>query len=245
MRTAVLLAAGRGTRLHPITIDRPKCLVDVGGQPLFYHLLSEFSEWADRVVVIGGHAHARLEEYIHRVKVHRNITVIYNERFDRTNSLASAALSIPFWEDSEEVVITNTDVIFVPGALRPLFSSDSCCVAAVVPKSWDPEDMKVKIDRKTGEIRAVSKEIDAAESFGEFTGVLKLRGHGLARMRTTIEHMLQEPEMLRSAWYDLAIDRMARAGVSIQYVAVQEDHYAEIDTLDDLDEVRKRFAAYR
>jgi choline kinase len=240
-RTAVVLAAGRGTRLHPLTLELPKCLVDIAGRPLLEYLLTEFADWAERVVVVSGHAHEALDGHIQRVELHRNIIVVYNERFDITNSLASAALSLPFWEDSEEVVVTNSDVIFAAGALRPLFAAQGDCVAAVVPKSWDAEDMKVRVDHSVGEIRAVSKEIAPPESFGEFTGVLKLRGAALQEMRATMEQMLLEPEMERGAWYDLALDRMARAGAVVRYVTIHEEDYAEIDTLEDLETVRRRF----
>src|SRR5262249_55476867 len=55
---AVVLAAGRGPRLAPLTDDRPKPLVDVGGRPLLYRALDRLAEvgvaGAD-VVVVGGY----------------------------------------------------------------------------------------------------------------------------------------------------------------------------------------------
>lgn len=235
------MAAGRGTRLHPLTIERPKCLIEVSGRALLDHLLEEFSDWADRVVVVTGHAHSALHTHLEQNTSYREIILVHNDQYEKTNSLSSAALSLPYWDDSSEVVITNSDVIFGAGALRPLLASEHACVVAVVEKPWDIEDMKVRVDRDKGEILEVSKEIPPTDSFGEFTGVVKLSGDGLRIMRATIEEMLSDSDLGPRVWYDLAIDRVARRGGGVRYVLISDDKYAEIDTLEDLEDVRRRF----
>ncbi len=63
--TAVLLAAGTGTRLQPLTLDAPKCLTEVGGIPILQRLVENLREQGfKRLVVVTGHLGDRIEEYL-------------------------------------------------------------------------------------------------------------------------------------------------------------------------------------
>lgn len=240
MRTAVILAAGRGTRLRPLTDHRPKCLVEVDGRTLLERLVDELAPWATRIVIVSGHCHDVLTDFVRRLESPADIRIDYNADYRETNSLGSAALTRRYWFDSDEVVISNSDVVFAPGALRAILEAEGECVAAVVRKECDGEDMKVTAG--AGRIRAVSKEIEPADAFGEFTGLVKLCGGGIRSVAQAVEEMVADPVARRDAWYDLAIDRAVRSGQRVGHVTIAEPEYAEVDTLEDLREAQARFA---
>lgn len=63
--TAMVLAAGLGTRMRPLSSDRPKALVEVGGRPLIDHMIDRLLEAGVRRVVVNVHAFAdRLEAHL-------------------------------------------------------------------------------------------------------------------------------------------------------------------------------------
>ncbi len=65
MTLAVVLAAGPGTRLRPLTRDRPKSLLCVAGEPILHHLLGDLAQaGVDDVVLVVGHGHQRMRAYL-------------------------------------------------------------------------------------------------------------------------------------------------------------------------------------
>ena len=66
---AVLLAAGKGERLRPLTDSKPKCLLPVGGKPLLLHWLERLENYGINEVLVNGHYRAQqLEDFLKSVK---------------------------------------------------------------------------------------------------------------------------------------------------------------------------------
>ena len=66
IKTAMVLAAGHGTRMRPLTNDRAKAMVEVGGKPLIDHMLDRLAEAGITRAVVNVHAHA------HHLEAHLN-----------------------------------------------------------------------------------------------------------------------------------------------------------------------------
>ena len=67
IKTAMVMAAGHGTRMRPLTNDRSKAMVEVGGQPLIDHMLDRLAAVGVERAVINVHAHAdHLEAHLKR-----------------------------------------------------------------------------------------------------------------------------------------------------------------------------------
>jgi choline kinase len=234
VKTLVLLAAGAGTRLRPLTETLPKCLISIDGHPLLDALVSHFAGWVDQTVVVTGHLHEEIEKHLARLSISGRLVTRYNPLYATTNSLFSAAIARDAWSSSQTVVISNTDVLFDAGALKPLVDSDHEVVLSVDAKPCDAEDMKVLLDDGTGRIARISKDLPARQCLGEFTGVVKCQGVGVQRLSHSIEHLLRQPGMAESGWYDLALDFMAQEYEHLALEVVPQGSYWEIDTPDDL-----------
>ncbi len=77
--TAVLLAAGTGTRLQPLTLDAPKCLTEVGGIPILQRLIENLREQGfKRLVIVTGHLRDRIEEYLELHAADLQIDYVFN-----------------------------------------------------------------------------------------------------------------------------------------------------------------------
>ena len=85
---AVILAAGMGTRLHPLTADRPKPLVEVGGRSLLLRLVDQLARVGIRgtdVVVVSGYR----EDALHRALVGTGAVIVHNDHYSDWNNFWS------------------------------------------------------------------------------------------------------------------------------------------------------------
>lgn len=109
---AVVPAAGEGTRLRPLTADRPKGLVSVAGQPLLEHVFDALSgETIEEVIVIIGYRGEQILEYFE--DRYRGLPLRYVEQ-ERQLGLAHAILQADAYVEDRFLVL-NGDNVFVDG----------------------------------------------------------------------------------------------------------------------------------
>jgi L-glutamine-phosphate cytidylyltransferase len=233
VKTLVLLAAGQGTRLRPLTDNLPKCLVPVKGRPMLDQLLEHFEDWADQVVIVTGHAHQILEAHLGQLNSKVSIHTRYNPLYASTNSLFSAAMARDIWANSQEVILSNTDVVFSKDALTTLISATHKFTLSVEVKLCDDEDMKMMV---TGNyVTRISKDLPNNQCLGEFTGLAKVQGDGIKKFAEAVEGLLRQPTMAAKGWYDLVFDALAKQEQTLWFATLPKESYAEIDTLEDLE----------
>jgi choline kinase len=137
---AIILAAGQGSRLRPLTDDRPKCLLQVGGRTLIVRQIEALSRAGvtDVVAVLGYRG-----DQVRRL-AGPDVRYIENAEYTHTNSLYS------LWLAREELlsgaVIVNSDVLALPRLFARLLNAPAPDAVLVEPGAhFEPEDMKVTI----------------------------------------------------------------------------------------------------
>ena len=130
--TAMVLAAGLGTRLRPLTNDRPKALVEVGGRPLIDHVLDRLAEAGVTRAVVNVHAYAdRLEAHLLGRKHPEIVISDERERALETGGGLKKARALlgpgPVW-------VSNIDTVALGGGALAL---------QAVARAWDPARMDV------------------------------------------------------------------------------------------------------
>ncbi len=175
---AIILAAGKGTRLNGVDL-KPKCLFEVGGETLLARQIAALRELNvnDIVIVLGFEA-----ERIRRLYEHTASFVI-NSRFEETSSLYSLWLAREHLLDG--FVVLNCDVLFHPQLLARLLSSplEDALLVDLVDKNNNhlgDEEMKVKVS--DGVVIDIRKDMDPAEADGENVGIVKFSANGARRL---------------------------------------------------------------
>ena len=172
---AVVLAAGRGTRLRAVTGNQPKCLARVGDRTLLDRQIGTLRRCGiDRIAVIAGHQSADV-----RRACDPGVDVIVNTRYQSTNSLYSLWLARDLLMDG--FVVLNCDVIFHDQLLWDLLTSrdeDALLMAAVRDQVYSEEEMKVRV--RAGCVADISKALAAADTDGENVGIAKFGAAGAA-----------------------------------------------------------------
>jgi MurNAc alpha-1-phosphate uridylyltransferase len=138
----MVLAAGLGTRMRPLTNDRPKALVQVGGRALIDHVLDRLAEAGVRRVVVNVHAFAdALETHVRR---RTDLEVlISDERGELLETGGGLAKARPLLGEAP-ILVANIDTLWTDDRLLPRL------IAAWDPARMDDLLLVVPIDHATG-----------------------------------------------------------------------------------------------
>jgi choline kinase len=173
---AIILAAGRGSRLQGLTDHKPKCLVELDGRPLLEHQLEALrNAGISEIGIVTGYRKETLGG--------RGLIEFHNPRWDQTNMVSSLACA-DCWLLEEPVVISYSDIFYEPSAVISLIKS-SAELAITFDPDWlllwskrfenpleDAETFRLNIDGHLTEIGQRPKS--AAEVQGQYMGLLRL-----------------------------------------------------------------------
>lgn len=230
--TLVVLAAGVGSRLRPLTDSQPKCLIEVEGHTLLDRLIRAFAATVEQTVVVAGHLSEDVKAHVARSRYGIPVTVVENTDYGTTNSLMSALEAAEEWVESRNVVFSNSDVVFAPGVIERAADREDRFQVLVSRKDCDAEDMKVKLRGETMSVAEISKGMPVVGAFGEFTGVFWARGEGPTIFHRYLLELSRSEQMRQAGWYDLGIDALAKDEV-VGVTPIPHNCYAEIDTHED------------
>lgn len=237
---AVILAAGSGTRLRPLTEETPKCLLDVGGHTILGRQLERIAAAGiRRAVIVTGYLADRVEEHLRRHPPALEVTLAPNPDYATTGNCMSV-LAARGRVDGRGVVICDGDVVLTGDCLSRLMQHPSSCGLLLdVETKLGDEEMKAQLDEK-GYVRRLSKQIAPADAAGESIGIQKVSGPALPILWATLDAMRDGGDT--GGYYEDAFQRMMQAGVTFQTVPIGHHEWTEIDDLADLEDARARFA---
>jgi choline kinase len=153
---AVILAAGRGSRLGAITADTPKPLVLVAGRPCIDYALTALEAIADEIIIVTGFMSAHIEAYVDTLSNKVPVRCCLNAQLEAGNltSVAAARHAI----GASAFVLTNADHLFPPhfysDAFRPGAGVTIACERARVIA-----DDEMKVQMHDDSLRAISKTL--------------------------------------------------------------------------------------
>lgn len=132
VRSALLLAAGMGARLAPLTDTMPKCLVSVGGKPILERLVRALdAHGIERLVIVVGYRAEMIRDYLGEAFGGIAIEYIESPLFATTNTLYSLWLARQTID--EPFLLIESDVVFDEPLLTPLLRGDRIAVSAQLP----------------------------------------------------------------------------------------------------------------
>lgn len=185
---AVILAAGRGTRLNGVAGDGPKALVRVGALTLVERQIRALRRagLADVTVVVGCGAE--------QLRRHCGPTVRYveNPQYAETNSLYS--LWLARHELAGGAVILNCDVLFHPQLLLDLLTArhrSALMLAYRQPDDAPLGDEEMKVQVRGGRVMAMSKAMDPAEADGENVGLLRFDAPDVPELVSCLDRIVE------------------------------------------------------
>jgi len=174
----LILAAGQGTRLRPLTDNKPKCMVEYKNKPIIDYILDATKKCSiNNIAVITGYKKGVLENYLKN----ENIKFFTNDNFDKTNMVNTLFCAKEFMDD--DLIISYSDIVYTKEILDKLIQSKND-FSVVVDRDWyklwskrmdnpleDAETLKVIGDRIV-ELGKKPKNYDEIE--GQYIGLIKI-----------------------------------------------------------------------
>jgi L-glutamine-phosphate cytidylyltransferase len=225
---AIILAAGNGSRLRPLTNDRPKCLLDVDGHPLIDHQLDALRPLGvTDVVVVVGYCGAQIRRHVGGAARY-----VENVRWASTNSLYSLWLARD--ELGSGALILNSDVL-APNALfeRLVHSPAPDAVLVQRGSGFEAEDMKVML--RGVEVVDFGKDLPPERAHAHNVGVAKFSVAGGRRLAECLDLLVAHGH--DNDWVPVAFRAFASEWPLIA-VATDGLPWIEIDYAADLDRAR-------
>lgn len=230
---AIILSAGQGSRLLPLTADRPKCLIDFAGRSLLAWQIDALVAGGIRTIdVVTGFMADMVEDELARLaRPGLTLNAVFNPFFKVADNLGSCWIARAAMD--RDFVILNGDTLVSRAVVaRVLEPSDWPITVTIDEKpSYDSDDMKVS--RQGERLLAIGKTLTAAQSNAESIGFLAFRGEGVALFRDTVEAYMRTPAGVEN-WYLKIIDAIAPTGkVGTRSIAGEE--WGEVDFLNDVE----------
>jgi choline kinase len=238
----IILAAGLGSRLRPLTDTTPKCLLDVGGVTLLERQLQRLAAaGVKRSIVVVGYLADQIEAHLAKSPPPLEVALAPNPIYATTGNCLSVLAARPQAGD-DGLLIIDGDVVLTGDALSRLLADPAeCSVLLDRETPLGEEEMKAQLDAG-GKIVQLSKKLPPAACAGESIGVNRVGGAGLRRLWDELEAMKRGDAQ---GYYEDAFQKLIDAGTEFRTVPIGHDEWTEIDDLADLEDARVRFAATR
>ena len=228
----MVLAAGAGKRLQPLTDDLPKTLLEVDGERTILDVvLGNLSAVGlDEVVVVTGFASHRIEDRRHSLEERHDLSVdlLFNPKAEEWNNAYSLWCARERF--GEGVLLVNGDTVHPAGVEeRVLERRDGAEIVVAVDdeKHLDEEEMKVRLDGD-GLLERVTKQMDPSEAYAEYMGVTLIEPAAAEGLAEALEATWRrDPGLYYEDGFQEYRDRGGRVGVApigaLEWVEV-DDH---------------------
>jgi choline kinase len=237
----IILAAGKGERLMPLTRNTPKPLLDLGnGATLLEEQIASIQEAGciDEIVLVIGYLAEQVEA---KIKLHQasgiRIRTIYNPFYEVSNNLMS--LWFAQHEMEQDFLVTNGDNLFAPQVFRGLTAENSDGITLAVSRKnhFEYDDMKVSLQDDL--VARVNKQIEPDAIDAESPGLVLVRGaRARAIFRNQLEALARRKEFIGAFWLEV-FNQLFERGVPVRpWFFDGAAHWQEVDFHADVNKVR-------
>lgn len=236
---AIILSAGRGSRLLPLTTDMPKCLLPIGlTTVLGLQLDTLFKAGVTHATVVTGFNAAQVKAELAARQTGPKVKTLFNPFYQVADNLASCWMARKYMKG--EFLLINGDTLFSPALLETILAAPAKDITVTIDKKtqYDGDDMKVTLDGN--KLTAIGKTLTPQQTNGESIGMIRFMGEGGKIFRQQLKSRMHSEDGTKS-WYLSAIDRLSKSGVSIATTNIKGSTWAELDTPEDYEICRELF----
>lgn len=243
---ALILAAGFGKRLQPITNTIPKSLVEVNGTPLLVNALNHLSgRNIDEVVIVVGHKKEKIMERIGHMYQGMKIIYVENPEYDRTNNIYSFYLARNYIHD--DVIMLECDLFYQRELIDIIVDAKADCNILVSPFNPETMDGTVIEPDDGGKAKALFVNRMQGPDF-RFDSKMKTVNIYKFKKDFIVNKFFPMVETYmnlydKNSYYELALGTLIYLGNDdCQIVPIDESQWCEIDDSEDLKRACIRFA---
>lgn len=226
---AIVLSAGQGSRLLPVTATIPKCLIEIGGKTVLERQLAALAAAGlKRALVVTGYRHEQVAEVLSRPQ-----PLEVEARFNPFWAVASSIGSVWIARDRLRApfCLLNGDTLFDPEILQAALAAPAPLVGLVVEpiEAASYDDMLVRVEN--GSVGAVSKALPEDEATHRSLGLV-LAARGYDDYADELEALIAERNGAGAYHHDI-LDRLARRW-KVAAIERAAGFWQEIDRPEDI-----------
>ena len=232
---AVLLLAGRGKRLGPLTEDRPKCMVEVGAASILNRALHALSECGvPEVVLVVGYRQGQVRDFVGNSFAGMRVRYVVNELHSSTNTAYSLWLAREFLRG--EVLLLEGDIVFDVHAIRRILATrdgDSAWAAVAIRPGRDEGILLARnsVDH-VGRVELIREPASRASDLAHKCAGIQLLSAPAAQMfAAKLDEAMAEGET--GTYADLVLGKVL-LDHSVRLCDLDGVDWAEVDDLEDL-----------
>ncbi|WP_035155785.1 NTP transferase domain-containing protein [Cohnella thermotolerans] len=231
MTKAILMAAGRGTRISRHIDGNCKCTLDIGGTTLIRHTVQMLLKHGIEVHIVVGYQKERIKDDLQGLPVHFYENMFYSV----TNSLSS------LWFARDQlcggsIILGNADVFWEENLLPILLEDERDCVMLCDSSRVEQGDYLFRVEN--GAVLEYGKGLDKNKANCEYVGLAKIQGPFIQECKAELVHMIEAQR--HNAWWEQILYNMI-PGRSIWTSDIAGRFWAEIDFIEDY----RRILEYR
>lgn len=239
---AIILAAGIGSRVRPLTDNTHKSLLKVGGKTILERMVSSILDLGIKeILIITGYLEDQVKTFIKNNFPKAAISFVRNENYLKTNTGYSLLLTKDF-VGNDDFVKFDADVVFEKAVLEKLIKSNypsALCIDTNI--HLEKEEVKVILGENNKVIQ-VGKKLDPHKANGESIGIEKISKNAGKVLFEELE-MLMRDEKNHQEYYDDSYTTLVNKGLPFYAVDITGRKWVEIDTHSDFDRAQKIFAS--
>ena len=226
---AVILSAGRGSRLLPLTDEMPKCLVTVGSRAILDHQLHALAQaGAEKAVVVGGYRHDRIADHLEAAPPPLPTELRFNPFWAVSSSIGSVWAVRDLLGD--RFCLMNGDTILEPQILSHALSARPASLGLLAERIERPQTDDMLVQERNGSVRAVAKHLDPALATHRSLGVVVAAE--ASGYRDALETVIERPHGIEAYHHDV-VAHLAHSG-RVELIAEESGAWAEIDRPEDI-----------
>lgn len=234
---AVILAAGLGKRLMPLTKDRPKTLLKLEETTLLEETVKKcLKNGINQFMVVYGYNGDKVlvecKDLEDRYPV--KIETVENHVYDKTNTSFSLYKAMEEMSSTDFIVI-NGDNVFDEKIIEDLLKTANTAIVVDNVKQLNEESFKIMV--KNNIIEEMGKDIDIKGSSGEFIGISKVSEADYSTFKDILSKIVEDnPQQ----YYDLAFKDISRIS-NINFSYTNGLKWTEIDDMSDWETAKRLF----
>jgi choline kinase len=225
---AIILAAGCSSRLYPVTLELPKCLLQIGKKKLIEHQVN----WLRRcgiedILVVTGYLNHLIE-----AELGSAVRYSYYSDYENTNNLHTL-YSVRDEMDGDTIILFS-DVLLSINLLESCINSSQEICLIIDSSSITDKTMRVRMH--DGFICDIGSHIAVEDADGNFIGVGKFSKDAVNLLVNQMRDLVDD-NMYSNDYYTIALSKLSPKGYKIGFIESMSEAWVEIDTQDDYEKV--------
>ncbi|KJJ83265.1 nucleotidyl transferase [Candidatus Omnitrophus magneticus] len=224
---AIILAAGRSSRLYPLTIDKPKCLLKINKSTVLEHQIKLLKKCGiEDILIVTGYLEAMIRE-----KLGDSVRYTFYGDFAKNNNLYTLySVRDELTKSASDVIILFSDVLLGKDLLMRCIKGKGDFRLITDRTNITDKTMRVKI--KGSCIYDIGGHIPPESGDGNFIGVAGFTQKGARLVSAEMDSLIHRGSYTQD-YYTIVFIDIAKAGYCVEYIDIVNEPWIEIDYEED------------